>query len=136
MKKSLSLLVSAVTALSLAACSTGPSEEEMKQLAVDACTEAVKNEAKYPRAAELIDPIEGSLRPAEHDQGPEGTTQISVNLGEAAFVNAFNVPTSHNYGCVTYQDDEGTVLDTQVLVKEDDAIFSMVAYSYEDDRLQ
>lgn len=135
MKKLVPLAILALSLAVLTACSTGPSKEELKQAAADACEVAVKDHAKYPREAELIDPIEGAVIPVDYDQGPEGTTQYSVNFGVAAFKNAFGVASDYNYGCVSYHDETGKVLDTQVLVKEDNNILSGVTYRPTEDKL-
>ena len=130
------LIAGSALVLTLTACSTGPSEEEMKQAITDACEADVKDFAKYPREAEMIDPIEGAVRDAEDGQGPSGTTKVSVNFGVVAFANGFGVKSDYRYGCVAYLNDEGEVLDTQALAKEDGNVFSSIAYVPSEDRLQ
>lgn len=126
--------------LMLTACggevaASGPTDEEMKAAITSACEDAVKGNAKYPREAEMIDPISGAIEDAEEGQGPATTTKVSVNFGVVAFSNAFGVKSDYRYGCVAYLDDEGTVLDTQVLTKEDNNVLSGIAYSPSEDRL-
>ena len=130
------LITAGALALTLTACSTGPSEEEMKQAITDACEADVKDFAKYPREAEMIDPIEGAVRDAEDGQGPNGTTKVSVNFGVVAFANGFGVKSDYRYGCVAYLNDEGEVLDTQALAKEDGTFLSGIVYIPSEDRLQ
>lgn len=140
MKKLLAIPAVALV-LTLSAC--GASEEELHQQmldagktqAIEACTEAVKDKAKYPAGAELVTPIEGSLQPAEDDQGPFGTVYHSVNFGDATFVNGFNVPVDYKYGCVSYHDEEGNLLKVKAEAREDQ-LLSSYSYNPSTDKLQ
>lgn len=143
MKRSLTLSAIALAALMLAGCNQGPTEEELhqqmldagKQEAVDGCTKAVKDQAKYSTAAELQTPIYGELEPAEDGQGPAGTAYYSVSFGDATFVNGFNVPVDYEYGCVTYHDENGKLLRTRAEARKE-GILSSYSYAPSTDSLR
>lgn len=109
---------------------------KVESTAIEACESAIAYRAKYPAAVEYEHPLSPNPRRAEPQQGPDGTEFVTVNLGSVLFSNAFGVPTTYQFGCVTYHDGQGKLLDSQADVREGHTAFDTFMYSPQTDTLE
>ncbi|MFD5868145.1 hypothetical protein ACFWGD_05955 [Corynebacterium sp. NPDC060344] len=107
----------------------------ISETAIEGCESSVTDYAKHPAAAEFDDPLEPLPEVAESHQGTEDTAFITVNLGTVQFVNGFGVPSPYYFGCVTYHDEEGNLVNSRSKVEEAKTFLDEISYDYEYDSL-
>lgn len=108
---------------------------KVESTAIEACESRITYRAKYPAAVEFEHPLRPRPERAEPQQGPEGTEFVTVNLGSVLFSNAFGVPTTYSFGCVTYHDHQGDLLESRADVREGHTAMDTFAYSPHTDEL-